>query len=44
MPVIPTTTRQGGFSVRYARTGTAPFDVWLDMSSVLTDQIEEEEE
>ena len=35
MPIIPTATRAGSYSVRYDWTGTAPFDVWLDGVKVL---------
>ena len=35
MPITPTATRTGSYSVRYDWSGTAPFDVWRDGVKVL---------
>ncbi len=37
MPLTPTATRIGSYSVQYAWSGTAPFNVWLDGANVLQD-------
>jgi len=35
MPITPTATRTGSYSVRYDWTGTSPYDVWVDGVKVL---------
>lgn len=35
MPIIPTATRTGSYSVKYDWAGTAPFDVWQDGVKIL---------
>ena len=35
MPITPTATKTGSYSVKYTWSGTAPFDVWQDGRKVL---------